>query len=70
MSSIKAHYVAQITIDYDVELKQGMLPKEKIKENIKNETTNFIEGALLEMFRNCEKLEVTEIQNDVIEVEK
>ena len=72
MSRIKSHYVAQIVLDCDIDLSEpGLLDKEVIKQNMKEYTTSNIKRTLLDYgIDEFGKLEITEMMNDVIEVEE
>lgn len=70
MSRIKGRYVAQITIECDVDsATQGLHPIEEIKRDWK-QINEIIKTMLSSEFDSeIGKVEVTEMLNDVIEVE-
>ena len=72
MSRIKSHYVAQIVIDHDVDLSEPgiTITPDEIKRNLKRRSTPTIKEVLQDIVDKYGKVEVTEMLNDVIEVEE
>ena len=68
MSRVKGKYVATVTMEWDQEREQNMLPIESIRENAKFLTQSITE-SLTEAVQGKTQIEVTEQYCDFWEVE-
>lgn len=67
---IKGRYVATVTLDFCIDEKaEGLLPFDKLKKQVHEETTAYIENLLADEFENLGSVRVVQQYADLYQAE-